>query len=83
MEYAHKEKLKWRSRRSMLELDLFFSRFILTGKFGQLNEQELLSYQQLLEMDDGDLLGLFQGKLGHKDNDLQDLIHKIVQIDII
>lgn len=77
-----REKLKWRSRRSMLELDLFFERFILTGKFEQLAGGELFAYQQLLDMDDGDLLLLFQGKCTHDDKLVQQVIDKIVQIDI-
>lgn len=77
-----REKLKWRSRRSMLELDLFFERFILTGKFEQLTEDELGAYQLLLELDDGDLLLLFQGKHAHNDELMQRVIDKIVQVDI-
>lgn len=77
-----REKLKWRSRRSMLELDLFFERFILTGRFEQLTEEELSAYQQLLELDDGDLLLLFQGKYTHDDELMQQVIDKIVRTDI-
>ena len=77
-----REKLKWRSRRSMLELDLFFERFILTGRFEQLSEEELNAYQQLLELDDGDLLLLFQGKYIHDDKLMQQVIDKIVRTDI-
>jgi succinate dehydrogenase flavin-adding protein (antitoxin of CptAB toxin-antitoxin module) len=82
MDYVSKEKLKWRSRRSMLELDLFFDRFILTGKFEQLSEKEFVAYQQLLELDDGDLLALFQGKDKLEDNDMQSLVCKIAQVNI-
>jgi len=57
----NKEKLRWRSRRSMLELDLQFAKFIQVGGLNQLNDEELNGYNQLLEMDDGDLLLLLQG----------------------
>lgn len=79
MDYVSIEKMKWRSRRSMLELDLYFERFILTGNFGLLTTSELLSYQYLLTLEDNDLLLLFQGKEILADPALQQLINKIVQ----
>jgi succinate dehydrogenase flavin-adding protein (antitoxin of CptAB toxin-antitoxin module) len=45
----------------MLELDLQFAKFIQVGGLNQLNDEELNGYNQLLEMDDGDLLLLLQG----------------------
>lgn len=77
MDYAAVEKLKWRSRRSMLELDLFFARFISGDKFNLLNEEELLAYQELLTLDDGELLLLFQGKEKLGDPILQNMVDKI------
>ncbi len=81
MDYVAIEKLKWRSRRSMLELDLFFERFIQSGAFTQLNESELLAYQHLISLDDNDLLVLFQGKQELADKKLQTVIDKIARID--
>ena len=78
MDYVEIEKLKWRSRRSMLELDLYFERFILGGVFSKLTEQELVDYQYLLTLDDGDLLLLFQGKEVLADAQMQMLVTKIV-----
>lgn len=78
MDYVEIEKLKWRSRRSMLELDLYFERFILGGSFSKLTEQELVDYQYLLTLDDGDLLLLFQGKEVLADAQMQMLVTKIV-----
>lgn len=46
----------------MLELDLLFARFIKNGGLCKLNDAQLQSYSELLEMDDGDLLLLLQGK---------------------
>lgn len=57
-----KDKLKWRSRRSMLELDLYFDQFIQNMGLDRLTENELFAYRELLDFDDGDLLLLFQGK---------------------
>ncbi|RTL01403.1 MAG: succinate dehydrogenase assembly factor 2 family protein [Proteobacteria bacterium] len=78
MDYVAVEKLKWRSRRSMLELDLYFDRFIQCGDFALLNEDELKLYQMLLELDDGDLLLLFQGKQQLADEHAQQLVDKII-----
>lgn len=78
MDYVSVEKLKWRSRRSMLELDLYFDRFINGGQFANLDDDELLRYQHLITFDDGDLLLLFQGKEQLEDQSLQALVDKIV-----
>lgn len=78
MDYVSVEKLKWRSRRSMLELDLYFDRFIKGGHFASLTDAELQGYQHLITFDDGDLLLLFQGKEQLEDQSLQALVDKIV-----
>lgn len=78
MDYIAVEKLKWRSRRSMLELDLYFNRFIVGGEFAKLSEEQLYLYEELLTLDDGDLLLLFQGKQEFDDIKLQELVNKIV-----
>ena len=79
MDYISIEKMKWRSRRSILELDLFFERFINEGKFARMDEVQLGYYQQLLEFEDGDLLQLFQGKVRLTDPLFQKLIDEIAQ----
>ena len=81
MDYVSIEKLKWRSRRSMLELDLYFERFINTGELAKLNEAELLAYQYLLTLEDGDLLTLFQWKKELADPVLQEIVNKIARIN--
>jgi succinate dehydrogenase / fumarate reductase iron-sulfur subunit/antitoxin CptB len=58
----NKQKLKWRSRRSLLELDLYFECFLQKNGLEQLTDNELWAYHELLEFEDGDLLLLFQGK---------------------
>lgn len=81
MDYVAIEKLKWRSRRSMLELDLFFERFIDGDGLSKLNEDELLAYQHLITLDDSDLLLLFQGKQELADAQLQEIVNKIAKIN--
>jgi antitoxin CptB len=77
MDYVSKQKMRWRSRRSMLELDLFFEQFIESGQFDQLSDTQLGSYGELLQMEDGDLLLLFQGKVRLSCPDIQELIDKV------
>jgi len=73
------EKLKWRSRRSQLELDLIFVRFINSGKLNDLSAQELSTYKELLELDDDELWLLFQQKIMVNDQNLQLLVNQIRQ----
>lgn len=71
--------MRWRSRRSMLELDLYFERFIQSGKFDALGNEELNYYGELLQMDDNDLLLLFQGEATLADKVMQGLVNAIGQ----
>ena len=50
--------LKWRSRRSMLELDIIFSKFINNMYLESLSNEELQLYIILIAMDDFELLTL-------------------------
>ena len=70
-------QLKWRSRRSILELDLYFDKFIKNGYLDKLNQNELDIYNNLLNMDDSDILLMIQGFLPIDDDIMQTLINKI------
>ncbi len=78
MDYISREKLKWHSRRSILELDLYFDRFIKSEQYGKLTEAELQSYQYILTLEDGDLLLLLQEKSTLEKVDHQAIINKIL-----
>lgn len=69
--------LKWRSKRSMLEVDLFLDRFIQHGGLDELDEEEIKLYEELLLMNDWDLLALLQKQYISDDNKLTELINKI------
>jgi len=58
---ADKNRLRWRSRRGLLELDLVFERF-LEHDFDQMSAADLDIYQDLLMLPDNDLLDLVDGK---------------------
>ena len=80
MDYISREKLKWHSRRSMLELDLYFDRFIKSKIFTQLSENELLSYRYILTLEDDELLELLQKKATLENVAHQEIINKIIKI---
>ena len=61
MEARALERLKWRSRRGLLELDLVFERF-WAGPGGSLTEAEAAALEGLLAMPDNDLLDLVMGR---------------------
>ncbi len=71
------EKLKWHSRRSMLELDLYFDRFIQEGNLKLLSNEELDAYASLLELDDSELLLLFQGEIVAENDKIQNIVNYI------
>ncbi|MBY0379837.1 MAG: succinate dehydrogenase assembly factor 2 [Burkholderiales bacterium] len=72
------EQLKWRSRRSQLELDLFFDSYIQKGHLENLSEGGLTKYNDLLELEDGELLLLFQSKVKLNDGIMQTIVEDII-----
>ena len=71
-------RLKWRSKRSQLELDLYFDRFIQEGQLDSLSDFELEAYGSLLDFEDGDLLLFFQKKITVDDENIQYIIDCIL-----
>lgn len=71
-------RLKWRSRRSMLEVDLYLDRFIESLGLDKLSPTELTAYAALLELKDTDLLSLLQRSEQPEDHAWQSIINKIV-----
>ena len=69
------ERLKWRSRRGLLELDLVFERF-WTRTGDKLDEAEAAALERLLRMPDNDLLDLVMGR-AEPPEDLRDMVHKL------
>ncbi|MEC5388171.1 succinate dehydrogenase assembly factor 2 [Uliginosibacterium sp. H3] len=59
--YVLREKIKWRARRGLLELDLFFTRFI-ANDLDALSEPELENLLDLLTCDDHELWAMLSGK---------------------
>jgi succinate dehydrogenase flavin-adding protein (antitoxin of CptAB toxin-antitoxin module) len=77
MEARALERLKWRSRRGLLELDLVFERFWpQVGK--EMSDSEAAALERLLAMPDNDLLDLVMGRSALPDDRaLRDLVTKL------
>ena len=70
-------RLRWRSRRGMLELDLLLLPFY-DEVFHELDEETQLTFVHLLEQDDPDLLQWFSRKSVPEDARLAQLVETIL-----
>ena len=70
-------RLRWRSRRGMLELDLLLLPFF-DDEFRQLPVAEQTAFIRLLEQEDPDLLEWFSRKGVPDDQELGQLVEKIL-----
>jgi antitoxin CptB len=70
------ERLKWRSRRGLLELDLVFERF-WAGEGAKLDESGARALEKLLALPDNDLLDLVMGKTREPEGDLGKMVAKL------
>jgi antitoxin CptB len=75
VEQRQLERLKWRSRRGLLELDIVFERFWL-GEGAKLDESQAAALEKLLALPDNDLLDLVMGKASAP-GDLGDMVEKL------
>lgn len=62
------KRLRWRSRRGLLELDLVLERFF-SGPFFQLNPGAIEAYRRLLDLPDIDFLDVVSGTADLEDPD--------------
>ena len=70
------ERLKWRSRRGLLELDLVFERF-WAGPGLEMDESQAAALEKLLMLPDNDLLDLVMGRAEAREADLAELVGKL------
>ena len=70
------ERLKWRSRRGLLELDLVFERF-WKGAGKAMSEGEAAALERLLAMPDNDLLDLVMQRRPCPESELRGLLEKL------
>jgi antitoxin CptB len=70
------ERLKWRSRRGLLELDLVFERFWKSAGAG-MGQAEAEALERLLALPDNDLLDLVMGRAETPDASLRAMVEKL------
>ncbi|HEX6635154.1 MAG TPA: succinate dehydrogenase assembly factor 2 [Usitatibacter sp.] len=70
------ERLRWRSRRGLLELDLVFDRF-WAGPGAGLDEDEAAALEDLLELPDNDLLDVVMGRAESPEPRLRGVVDKL------
>ncbi|MDH2915840.1 MAG: succinate dehydrogenase assembly factor 2 [Gallionella sp.] len=54
------QRLRWRCRRGLLELDIVLGRFV-EHRYATLNEQQRVSFDELLDLGDNDLWDMVTG----------------------
>ena len=69
------ERLRWRSRRGLLELDLLFEKYWARGD--DLAPEEALALERLLAMPDNDLLDLVMGRAETNDPGVRAVVQKL------
>ena len=73
MEHVAMERLKWKSRRGLLELDIVLERF--WARVGnEMNEGDAAALERLLELPDNDLLDLVMGRAETRETHLQPML---------
>jgi succinate dehydrogenase flavin-adding protein (antitoxin of CptAB toxin-antitoxin module) len=70
------ERLKWKSRRGLLELDIVFERFWKRAG-NEMDEREAAALDRLLALPDNDLLDLVMGRAEIRDAGLTALLDKL------
>jgi len=70
------ERLRWRCRRGLLELDIVLARFI-EAQYAQLDEAERQAFEALLDMPDNPLWDMVAGRQEAAPGEQQALLEKI------
>ncbi len=70
------ERVRWRARRGLLELDIVLGRFI-DAHYAQLGETERHAFDALLDMPDNALWDMIAGKQDATRGEQQALLEKI------
>ncbi|HXF79376.1 MAG TPA: succinate dehydrogenase assembly factor 2 [Usitatibacter sp.] len=73
---AFAERLKWRSRRGLLELDIVFERF--WARAGDaIGEGDAAALERLLALPDNDLLDLVMGRAETTESHLRPMLQRL------
>jgi antitoxin CptB len=74
-----RERIRWRCRRGLLELDLILTRF-LERHLQALDAAQIAALDTLLNMPDNDLLDLVMGRTHSVDPDVALLLRLLVEV---
>ncbi len=69
-------RLRWKCRRGMLELDIMLQSFLKNG-FADLNDSNAKYFEQLLDYEDNPLFELLMGHMQPADPAMKDVIKSI------
>ena len=70
------ERLRWRCRRGLLELDIVLGRFV-ERDYATLNEVEKIAFDELLDLPDTVLWDMASGRLDATENEQKALLEKL------
>jgi len=70
------ERVKWRARRGLLELDIVLARFI-DSSYSKLDDEEKIEFEALLDMPDNPLWDMIAGRQEATQEVQQALLEKI------
>jgi antitoxin CptB len=70
------ERLKWKSRRGLLELDIVLERFWASAG-GDMDDAEAVALERLLALPDNDLLDLVMGRAEMPEARLRPVLDKL------
>jgi antitoxin CptB len=72
MNSSEQNRVKWKCRRGLLELDIVFDRFIPT-----LKDEELACFNTLLDLPDNDLWEIVAGRSDDYDPTLNEIVARL------
>ncbi len=76
---AFLKRVQWRSRRGLLELDIFLQPFV-AQQYASLNDAELLAFDELLDLPDNTLWDMMTGREINEDAVQSALLEKIKSV---
>ena len=74
-------RMRWASRRGMLELDLVLEPFV-TARYAGLSERDRLRFQELMRCEDQDLFGWFLRREQPEDEELAAIVNQVLDFTL-
>ncbi len=71
-------RMRWASRRGMLELDLVLEPFVM-ARYARLAEPDRLRFQRLMSCEDQDLFAWFLRREQPEDEELRSIVSKVLE----